>query len=210
VRNRLIPLMLGVCAAAAVSSAASAGPIVGSINFAGSDRYNTTLNVVDFVNPATVTSDTLGFPNPCVDCGVVAGATSGVFNYSAAFPAPPAKPLLYDNLLVATAAGKVFSFDLETVTQIIEEPNVSLAIEGTGLLHLTGSDDTPGSFFFSTQGPENIEVSFSATNVAAPVREAAGWTVLLVGLVAMAVLKHRQGRRSAVTKRLFELGEAPV
>lgn len=201
-RNRLVPLILGLCAAAAVSSAASAGPIVGSINFAGSDTYDTTTNVVDFVNPATVTSDTLGFPNPCVDCGVVAGATAGVFNYSAAFPAPPAKPLVYDNLLVATAAGKVFSFDLEQITSITETPNVSLAIEGAGLLHLTGDTDTPGLFFFSTQGPEDIEVSFSATNVAAPVREAAGWTVLLVGLVAMAVLKDRQRRRNPFPEAL--------
>jgi hypothetical protein len=198
VRNLLIPLALAFGAAAP----AGAGPITGSINFAGSDRYNTTLNVVDFINPATVTSDTLGFPNPCVDCGMVAAATSGVFNYSAAFPAPPSKPLVYDNLLVATAGGKVFSFDLETVTSITETPNVSLAIEGTGLLHLTGDDDTPGLFFFSTQGPENIEVSFSATNVAAPVREAAGWTVLLVGLVAMAVLRRRQRRRNPFPEAL--------
>ncbi len=99
---------------------------------------------------------------------LVAGPTRGVFDYSSAFPAPPAKPLDYPGLLEAMANGKTFSFDLQTITQIVEEANVSVAIEGAGILHLTGFDDTPGSFFFSTQGPENIEVSFSATQYRDP------------------------------------------
>jgi hypothetical protein len=178
-------LFAGVALGAAVTSAAAA-PISGSINFTGSDTYSTTTNVVDFVNPATVSSDTIGF-TPCVGCGMVAGPTGGVFNYSSAFPAPPAKPLNYVGLLEAMANGNTFSFDLQTITNIVEEANVSLAIEGAGILHLTGFDDTPGSFFFSTQGPEVTEVSFSTTKTAIPIPEPTSWAIFAAGLAAMAV-----------------------
>jgi hypothetical protein len=174
---------------------AVAAPIVGEINFTGSDTYNTTTNVVDFINPQTVTSDNIGF-TPCVGCGTVAGATAGVFDYSSAFPAPPAKPLVYNDLLHATANGRTFSFDLQTISVINEQANVSLAIEGTGILHLSGSDDTPGSFFFSTQGPESpVEVSFSATNVAAPVSEPRVTAIFALAIMALGWLNWRQRER---------------
>jgi hypothetical protein len=184
-------LLAGAAALVLSAAAAEAAAIVGSINFAGSNTYNTTTNMVDFINPQTVTSDTIGFA-PCIGCGVIAGPTGGVFDYSSAFPAPPAKPLVYYDLLDAVANGKVFSFDLQTITQIIEEPNVSVAIQGTGLLHLTGFDDTPGSFFFSTQGPENLEVSFSATNTAIPIPEPGTWALFGAGVLAVVVWHSRR------------------
>ncbi len=145
-------LLAGAAALVLSAAAAEAAPIVGSINFAGSNTYNTTTNMVDFINPQTVTSDTIGFA-PCIGCGVIAGPTGGVFDYSSAFSAPSAKPLVYDDLLDAVANGKIFSFDLQTVTQIIEQPNVSVAIQGTGLLHLTGVDDTRAASSFRRKGP---------------------------------------------------------
>jgi hypothetical protein len=117
-----------------------------------------------------------------------------VFDYSSAFPAPPAKSLIYNDLLDATANGKTFSFDLQTIEEINEQANVSLAIEGTGILHLTGSDDTPGSFFFSTQGPESpVEVSFSATNVAAAVNEPATLGLLAAALLVLSLIRNYKG-----------------
>lgn len=119
------------------------------MNFTGSDSYNTTTHVVDFTNPVTVTSNTIGFA-PCVGCANIALATAGVFDYSTAVPAPPTHPLVYDNLPVATNNALTFSFDLSTITSVNEVANSSLTIDGTGTMHLTGFDATPGSFVFST------------------------------------------------------------
>ena len=176
------------------SSGAGAVPMQpgGVINFSGSDTYNTTTHVVDFTNPATVTSDTIGF-TPCVGCANIANATAGAFDYSTAVPAPPTQPLVYNALLVATNSGLTFSFDLATITSVIEAAN-SLAIDGTGTMHLTGFDATPGSFFFSTQGPGTpVEVSFSSTVDSAAVPEPGSLMLVGSALLGLGWVIRRRG-----------------
>jgi hypothetical protein len=165
------------------------------INFTGSDTYDATTHVVDFINPATISSDTMGL-TPCVGCGNIALATAGVFDYSTAVPAP--QPLVYNSLLVATNNGLTFSFDLAKISSVSEVPNSSLAIGGTGTMHLTGFDATPGSFFFSTQGPGTpVEVSFSSTTLANQVPEPG--SLILFGS-ALLVLGWVTRRRNAAQR----------
>jgi hypothetical protein len=157
--------VLAVAVAMSWSGSVGAVPMPSGsiINFTGADTYNTTAHVVDFINPATITSDTMGLA-PCVGCGNIASATAGVFDYSTAVPAP--HPLIYNALLIAANNGLTFSFDLAMITSVIEVANSSLAIDGTGTMHLTGFDATPASFFFSTQGPSGpTQVSFSSTTL---------------------------------------------
>jgi hypothetical protein len=162
------------------------------INFTGLNTYDTTTHVVDFTNPANVTSDTMGF-GFCLLCATIANATGGVFHYSMAVPAPPTRPLVYNALLVATNKGLAFSFDLATITSVIEAAN-SLAIDGTGTMQLTGFDATPGSFFFSTQGPGTpVQVSFSSTAVSANVPEPGSLMLVGSALLALGWVVRRRG-----------------
>jgi hypothetical protein len=167
-------------------------PSGGVINFTGSNTYNTTTHVVDFTNPATVTSSTIGFPS-CVGCADLAKSTAGAFDYSAAVPAPPAKPLIYNGLLSATVGALTFSFDLATITNVIEAAN-SLTIDGTGTIYLTGFNASPGSFFFSTQGPGTALVSFSSTanSAAVPALEPGSLVLLGSALLALGCVVRRR------------------
>jgi hypothetical protein len=64
--------------------------------------------------------------------------------------------------------GRIAQFDLTSYTFL--EALSSLTISGWGTAFLTGFDPTPGTFTYSTPGPERTTVSFSATTSApAPV-----------------------------------------
>ena len=65
-----------------------------------------------------------------------------------------------------------------------------LDFDGNVVLHLTNFADTPGEIFFSSQGPNNIEVSFSATAV--PTDEPAGIAILGVGLLGLGYVVNRR------------------
>jgi hypothetical protein len=160
--------LLALAVAMGWSSSAGAVPIQAGavINLTGSDLYNATAHIVDFMNPVAIANDTLGLA-PCMACASAASATGGVFDYSKAMPpASDPLPLVYNSLLEATNSGLTFSFDLAMITKVIEATS-TVAINGTGTMHLTGFDATPGSFFFSTQGPGTpTVVSFSSTTVA--------------------------------------------
>ena len=65
-----------------------------------------------------------------------------------------------------------------------------LDFDGAAVLHLTNFADTPGEIFFSSQGPNDIEVSFSATAV--PTVEPAGIAILGVGLLGLGYVVNRR------------------
>jgi len=175
------------------SGSAGAGPISSGavINLTGSNTYNMASHVVNFINPVAIASDTLGLA-PCVGCGSIAPATAGAFDYSIASSSFAPVSAVYNSLLVAANNGLTFSFDLATITNVIESSS-SLAINGNGTMHLTGFDSTPGSFFFSTQGPNApVVVSFSSTSLAAAVPEPGSFVLLVSAVLSLMLIVRRR------------------
>ena len=78
-----------------------------------------------------------------------------------------------NNFLSGTNGAIHFALDLLSVFNVQFQANNDLDFDGAAVLHLTNFADTPGEIFFSSQGPNDIEVSFSATAV--PTVEPAGY-----------------------------------
>lgn len=157
--------------------AAIAAPITGDIDFAGSNTYDATS--VTFIGNQDVTSDagSLGLFGTCTGCIVAKNITYNPF----------VGPL--DAFLSGTNNGITFSLDLSSVFNVAFSAGNSLDFDGNAVLHETGFTDTPGEIFFSTQGPNTIEVSFSAT--ALPVPEPAAFGVLGAGLLGLGLVRRR-------------------
>jgi hypothetical protein len=174
-------LLIAATALALSAGSAMALPsLTGDINFDGSDTYNATS--VTFIGNQGVSSGTGSFVafGTCAAC-----ITAQNITYS-----PFVGPL--NNFLAGTNGGVSFALDLNSVFNIQFVANNDLDFDSDAVLHLTGFADTPGTLFFSSQGPNDIEVSFSATAVAAP--EPAGLAVLGVGLLGLGFVTSRKRR----------------
>jgi hypothetical protein len=172
-------LLFATIAAFALATPAMALPaITGDINFDGSDSYNAT--AVTFIGQQGVSSATgnLATFGTCASCITALNVTYNPFS----------GPL--DNMLSGTNGGISFALDLESVFNVTFKPGDSLDFDGSAVLHLTNFADTKGELFFSTQGPNNLEVSFSAT--AAPVPEPASLALLGVGLLGLGFVASRK------------------
>jgi PEP-CTERM motif len=133
-------------------AAASATPVTGLIDFTGSNRFNIAAKTITFVGKQSATSDTgsLALFGTCDAC-----AEFKNINFGAGFT-----PV--SNEIVANNNGLSFALDLEKITSASAISNF-VDVKGDAVLHLTGFSPTPGTFFFSTQGPEGPIVSFSTT-----------------------------------------------
>ncbi len=86
-------------------------------------------------------------------------------------------------------------FDLNSVLSSVAQNSIgqSLTVNGTGTLHLTGYDATPGTWSFTTQivnGLQAQHLTWSANTAAVPVP---GVLALMgVGLVGAALSRRRQ------------------
>jgi hypothetical protein len=81
------------------------------------------------------------------------------------------------------------SFDLTTITSMAQPGDRTLTLHGTGTMHLTGFDDTPGTWVFSgNQSGQTL--SFSSSNGNVP---DGGMTVMLLGaaLSGLALIRRK-------------------
>jgi hypothetical protein len=166
---------------AAMPLAAHAAPVTGSINFDGSDSYDTTTHTVTFIGVQNAQSDAgaLGLFGTCTACITVKDLV-----YSPFVPVT--------NEISGTNNGLTLGLDLTALTSVDALPTF-LDIAGDAVLHLTGFAATAGTFFFSTQGPQGPEVSFSAD--VQPVAEPATIGLLGLGVLGIGLAHRRRGAR---------------
>ena len=173
-----------LCAATAICGLA--GPamalpaITGDINFDGSDSYNST--TVTFLGAGQGVSS--GSTGALATFGTCASCITGISTTYNPFSGP------VNNFLSGTNGAIHFALDLLSVFNVQFVPNNDLDFDGAAVLHLTNFADTPGEIFFSSQGPNDIEVSFSATAV--PTVEPAGIAILGVGLLGLGYVVNRR------------------
>ena len=174
--RRLFTLAICGIGLLALGSVAQAAPILGEVHFVGlwapsGGSGTATATGIDFVNFQIVLAGTDDY----------AGLTgTGVAFQNFAF-APFGSPVV--PLWAFSSGGRDYSFDLTSVA-VTSQTSTQLGLVGTGVLHITGSDDTPATWDFTgNQGSKLF--SFSADNVAVPEPTTVGMLGLgLIGLTA--------------------------
>lgn len=183
--------------ALALSSAAYAVPISGSISFASDP--DASLNGLTFQDSGGATtavlSDAYGVKTwgnasvngtagsfTVIDVGTVPTmAAPWIFN--------PSTPLLA--LWSVTDNGVTFTFNLTSSTIALQN-SVFLSVSGTGTVLGTGYDPTPGTWNFSTQEPDvGGKFTWSASAISAPVPDG-GATMVLFGVSLLGLYGARR------------------
>lgn len=164
--------------------AAQAVPIAGEIHFAG--LWNPT------PGPGAGTATGIDFPAFTI---VLAGTGdyAGLAGTGATFTDFTFTPFggSVVPLWSVSSGGVDYSFDLTSVSVDFQSAT-QLTLSGTGILHITGLDDTPARWDWTgNQGAELF--SFSADNVAVP--EPATLGIVTLGLIGLAAAGTKRPHR---------------
>jgi hypothetical protein len=164
-----------------IASNAMAVPISGSINFVGASSYlDESGTITNKLTDATGIHFLAGF--------TMMGGT-GSFASVTPFLPVTFTDFYFNPTLSPTPVNPLWSFDyffknynfvMDSVSYGVD--GSSLTLNGSGLLHIDGFDDTLGTWIFTTQGDQMVG-SFSATS--APVPEPGTLLLLGSGLVGM-------------------------
>jgi hypothetical protein len=181
-----------IVAMMAIAVEAKADSITGGISFAGSATPTggsdwSTATGVHFENPAFAINGT--------------GSYSSIFFTTATFHDFVYDPVLSQapgNLWTFNSWGTTYSFDLGSLTSVVKAGSAeasSVVVYGLGTLHITGLDDTAGTFVFSGNSADS-SFSFSASDGArASVPEPNSVFLLGTGLLGIAALVQRRAKR---------------
>lgn len=189
-KKLLIICSLAVAVMGAAVFNAEAIPINGAISFSGTpvqDNLDLSLATAftDFTNVVVSTTGGNGSFDSALEGQAV---TFNPFEFR-----PATAPVL--PLWTFDFEEKTYSFDV-TDYEIIFSSFNTLVIEGEGIVHITGFDDTPGAWYFTANGTQNTSsFSVSTDTEMAPVPEPATIMLLGMGLLGTGIVARRKIRK---------------
>lgn len=187
-------LLVGVVVVAVLAPwRLSATPITGSIAFEGQAHVNDSITAFTSYSDPSGTPDTEPTVKANWQIGDYADVTAGTAATWTPFTFnPPAGSVT--PLWNMSYGGRTYSFSATSMA--VSSSSTEVDISGTGIAHITGFDDTYGTWTVTATGGSSVVFTFGATTTASgnPVPDG-GTTILLLGLALAAIAML--GRKAA-------------